>query len=376
MEGQIWHINCLRCVVPECKKKLSGANWGGFVPPDNEPYCSVHFKRLIQQSGSAISISGSAGTKKWTPKEKDPNSPSTPSRFGGAPKTKCTKCEKTVYNAEMVKMDGQIWHQNCLRCVVPECKKKLSGANWGGFVPPDNEPYCKTHHGRLLQAAGSAVGFSGSAGTTKWTPKEKDANSPSTPSRFGGAPKAKCTKCGKSVYNAEMVKMDGQIWHQNCLRCVVPECKKKLSGANWGGFVPPDNEPYCKTHHARLLQAAGSAVGFSGSAGTKKWTPKEKDPNSPATPSKSRWGGAPSTKCEKCGKTVYNAEMTKMENRIFHSKCLRCIECKKILSGANWGGFTSGTDAYCKIHLDRMIAATGSAVGLSGGRDAKWKVET
>jgi len=253
------------------------------------------------------------------------------------------KCGKTVYAAEMTKMENQIWHIECLRCV--ECNKKLAGANWGGFVPPDNKPYCNVHHKRLLQAAGSAIEFSGSTTDSKWnirvavegaqgyggspkpetssehksedTPSESHEHSeehheehhephhehaeehheeehtshapassassaPRTTSssggsgsgakpKWGGAPSEKCVKCGKTVYSAEMAKMEGQIWHDNCLRCVEEGCNKKLSGSNWGGFVPPDNKPYCKIHFQRLLQSSGSAVGFSGSTVASKW---------------------------------------------------------------------------------------------------------
>jgi len=260
-------------------------------------------------------------------------------KWGGAPSEKCTKCGKTVYAAEMTKMENQIWHIECLRCV--ECNKKLAGANWGGFVPPDNKPYCGVHHKRLLQAAGSAIEFSGSTTDSKWnirvategaqgfapakasTGDDEDkgehheehheeshheehhessgdsgdsapaehvstpttsSSASSTPKstsssgggsgakpRWGGAPTDKCVKCGKTVYSAEMAKMEGQIWHDNCLRCVEEGCNKKLSGSNWGGFVPPDNKPYCKVHHHRLIQSSGSAVGFSGSTTASKW---------------------------------------------------------------------------------------------------------
>lgn len=57
--------------------------------------------------------------------------------------------------------------------------------------------------------------------------------------------------------------MERQIWHADCLRC--KECSKKLSGANWGGFVPPDNTAYCKVHYDRLVAAAGNSVAFSSS---------------------------------------------------------------------------------------------------------------
>jgi cysteine/glycine-rich protein len=168
-------------------------------------------------------------------------------------------------------MQEQIWHVECLRCVV--CNKKLSGSNWGGFVPPDNKPYCNVHHSKLVQDQGGATAFSGSTGT--WTPKNTGGSSSSSSSegkpRFGGGDEERCTGCGKRCYIAEKMKMEGQTWHPTCLRCI--ECNKMLSGSNWGAFVPPDNKPFCKIHYDRLISAAGSATELSGStAHTSKWT--------------------------------------------------------------------------------------------------------
>jgi len=263
MQGQDWHIECLRCSEETCNKKLNGSNWGGFVDPegDNKPYCSIHLARLAQsgllpQQKSKWEEKQAAGGGTTT------TTSSTPSRWGGGTQDKCTGCNKTVYVAEKLVMQGQIWHGDCLKCV--QCNMKLNGGNWGGFVPPDNKAYCNRHYLQLVQAAGGATAFSGSAGTT-WTPKTTGTTS-STP-----IPKDdQCTGCGKRCYQAEKIKMEGQTWHPNCLRCV--ECNKQISGSNYGGFVPPDNKPYCKNHYERLVQLAGSSVALSGSVGV--WNSK------------------------------------------------------------------------------------------------------
>jgi len=319
------------------------------------------------------------------------------SKFGGGVQEKCTKCGKTVYIAEMAKMENQIWHVECLRCV--DCNKKLSGSNWGGFVPPENKPYCGPCHRKLRQAAGNAIEFSGSTITSKWNVKggsgTEGAATPiaDTPSQTNVKPGEGCEKCGKKVYPAETVKMENKIFHDNCLRCVEEGCNKKLNGSNWGGFVPPDNKPYCGIHHKRLIQAAGNSIDISGSTTGSKWAQKKESEaaggeggeggeSAPAASPSTRpkWGGAPSEKCLKCGKTVYNAEMVKMEGQIYHDNCLRCIEegCNKKLNGSNWGGFVPPDNKpYCKVHHGRLIAATGTAVGLSGSTlNSKWNLNT
>jgi len=341
MENQIWHIECLRCV--ECNKKLSGSNWGGFVPPDNLPYCNIHHKRLLQAAGSAIEFSGSTTSSQWAIRVAAEGAQGSVAPGAAAPAEKkavpadqaCSKCGGRSYPAESVKMEGQLWHESCLRCVEAGCGKKLNGSNWGGFVAPNNSPYCSVHLKRLVQSAGNSLETTGSTTGSKWNSGSSGSSagaanvshassnedgesggdaapsnegeeehgedgesssdrahsatsnssaaasstgnsaSPSSSSgakpKWGGAPTEKCVKCGKTVYSAEMVKMEGQIWHDSCLRCVEEGCNKKLSGANWGGFVPPENKPYCKVHHQRLLQSKGSSIEFSGSTTSSKW---------------------------------------------------------------------------------------------------------
>jgi len=267
MQGQTWHIECLRCV--ECNKKLNGSNWGGFVEPDNKAYCHTHLQRLATTGQLPEAKSkweqnqASGGGSTSSSSSADGAKP----RFGGAPTDKCTGCGKTVYMAEKLVMQEQIWHIDCLKCV--ECNRKLSGANWGGFVPPDNKAYCNVHHMKLVQAQGGATAFSGSP--TTWTPTQSSTTSSSSSAKpkFGGGAEETCTGCGKKAYQAEKMKMEGQVWHPKCLRCV--ECKKMLSGANWGGFLPPDNKPYCKNHWDRMVSAAGGADSFHSQA---KWGEK------------------------------------------------------------------------------------------------------
>jgi cysteine/glycine-rich protein len=249
---------------------MSPATFGGFVPqPEGDPftYCSTHYNRLVAASGNAIAFS-KTGTPKA--KEVDPNAPvKEPSSFGGGPGESCTGCGKRVYPAEKMALEGQVWHGDCLRCVEEGCNKKITGANYGGFVPPDNKPYCNVHYSKLAAAVGNSIALSKtgvpkSEGTGKASPLA---------GKFGGGLKEDCRGCGKRVYPAEKVQLEGQIWHDNCLRCKENNCNKKITGSNFGGFVPPDNLAYCKVHYDRLVAAAGNAIAFSGSTATSsKWT--------------------------------------------------------------------------------------------------------
>jgi len=290
--------------------------------------------------------------------------------FGGGGE-KCKGCGKTVYMAEKLLMQNQIWHIECLRCV--ECNKKLTGTNWGGFVDPEgaNKPYCNIHLGRLATSGALPQEKS------KWEQKQAAGGGATTSSssqpRWGGGAQDKCTGCGKTVYMAEKLVMQGQIWHADCLRCI--QCNQKLSGANWGGFVPPDNKAYCNRHYLQLVQAQGGATAFSGSTGT--WTPKTESASTSTTSSSApKFGGSDEDKCTGCGKRCYQAEKMKMEGQTWHPTCLRCVECNKTLSGANWGGFVPPDNKpYCKVHYDRLVTTAGSSVDFSGSV-GKWSSKT
>eukprot|EP00005_Dracoamoeba_jomungandri_P005021 CAMPEP_0174258294 /NCGR_PEP_ID=MMETSP0439-20130205/7309_1 /TAXON_ID=0 /ORGANISM="Stereomyxa ramosa, Strain Chinc5" /LENGTH=490 /DNA_ID=CAMNT_0015341749 /DNA_START=1335 /DNA_END=2807 /DNA_ORIENTATION=+ len=356
MEGQDWHIECLRCC--ECNKKLGGNNWGGFVPPDNKPYCKPCYNKLVQAAGGSVAISGSdlGGSS-----GKKSNSNPLASKFGGNAEL-CVKCGKRCYQAEKVVMEQRIFHIECLRC--KECNKKLSGNNWGGFVPPDDDPYCKPCYTRMVQAAGSSVAISGS--TAQWTPKE-DSEKKSNPlaSRFGGNAE-RCVTCGKRCYIAEKVVMEGKIFHIECLRC--KDCNKKVGGNNWGGFV--EDEPMCKPCYNKLVMAAGGSVEFSGSTSS-TWKKDEKKKSNPLA---SRFGGGATDPCTGCGKKVYMAEKVTLEGTIWHQKCLRCKSCSRQVSGANFGGFVPpDNDLYCKVHYQQLVAALGDATKISGSTTgSKW----
>jgi len=256
---------------------------------------------------------------------------------------------------------------------VLNVKKKLNGSNWGGFIDPEgeNRSYCKIHFDRLALSGAIAQQPS------KWEAKQSATTSsssttsttPSSAPRYGGGVQDKCTSCAKTVYMAEKVVMQEQVWHIDCLKCV--ECHKKLSGSNWGGFVPPDNKPYCSPHFLKLVQAQGGSTAFSGSTGA--WVPKTSTTTTTSSDSaKPRYGGGDEERCTGCGKRCYVAEKMKMEGQTWHPACLRCAECNKMLSGANWGAFVPPDNkAYCKVHYDRMVTTAGSSVDFSGSV-GKW----
>lgn len=53
---------------------------------------------------------------------------------------KCTKCAKTVYPNESIRVASGVYHKGCLRCY--QCAITL---NLNSVVVHQNKPYCNTH---------------------------------------------------------------------------------------------------------------------------------------------------------------------------------------------------------------------------------------
>ena len=45
--------------------------------------------------------------------------------------------------------------------------------------------------------------------------------------------------------------------------------------------------------------------------------------------------GQTTTKCARCGKTVYFAEQVFMAGKRWHKQCLKCVDCNKSVSSGN-----------------------------------------
>jgi len=83
-----------------------------------------------------------------------------------------------------------------------------------------------------------------------------DRSSPKVGPSAGGA--SKCYKCGKSVYDLEMLKACDKIWHKSCFRC--KHCDGVLS---LKGFATIDSDPYCKPHYLEIFKSKGTYKAFS-----------------------------------------------------------------------------------------------------------------
>jgi cysteine/glycine-rich protein len=136
--------------------------------------------------------------------------------------------------------------------------------------------------------------------------------------KFGGGG-VKCAICGKTAYNAEQISFEKVIYHVNCFRCTV--CNKKMGSDK---AVMHEGKLYDRRCYARQ--------GFANQVAKVVWTKKTGTAKSSGGSSKFGGGGNP---CTICGKTVYTAEQTVYDKKIYHPKCFCCSKCNKSLSPTN-----------------------------------------
>jgi cysteine/glycine-rich protein len=280
-EKKPYHVECFRCV--DCSKKVTVSNCGGF---EDKIYC----KQCFAKGGFAQK----QRNVKWVKKESSGGSSGIASKFGGGGNP-CTICTKTVYPAEAVSYEKQIYHGECFKCTT--CTKKVTPSGAASF---ENAIYCKK-----CFADG---GFAQKQRNVKWEKKESSGNA--IASKFGGGGN-KCEICAKTVYPAETVSYEKKAYHQECFKC--SKCTKKITPSGAAKFEEDGAE---KLFCTKCFQEGGY---------NKKQAQVTKSSGAPKTYDSrfAKFGGG-GNKCKKCDKTVFPAEQISFEKTIFHQACFVC----------------------------------------------------
>lgn len=234
------------------------------------------------------------------------------SRFGGGG-SKCTICNKTAYPAETIQFEKKPYHVDCFRC--SECDKKLEGAAKASAY--EEKIYC--------QQCFTKGGYAQKQRNVKWVKKESTGTS-AIASKFGGGGNP-CKVCGKTVYPAETLSFEKQIYHPDCFTCKT--CNKKCTPSDAAQF---EDCIYCR----KCFKEGGFTQ--------KQAATKSSSSSSKANALASRFGGG-GTKCVVCDKTVYPAETVSYEKKAYHQDCFKCAECNKKMTPSDAGQFDG--KIYC-----------------------------
>lgn len=218
-EKRIYHPDCMKCT--NCEKKCAASSVQSF---EEKLFC----KQCFTSGGYAQK----QRNVKWQPKASSGGS-AIASKFGGGG-TKCTACDKTVFQAEQLTFEKKPYHAECMKCTT--CSKKLKPAGAASF---EDALFCT----KCFETGGYAQ----KQRNVKWTAKE--GSSSATSSKFGGGGN-KCKSCDKTVYPAETVSFEKQFFHAECFTC--KECNLKLKVSTAEGYHIPDGDRkgdidvYCK----------------------------------------------------------------------------------------------------------------------------------
>lgn len=297
-EKKPYHGDCFRCSIDN--KKL---NPGSAQVYEDVIYCTHCF----QKEG----LSQKQRNVQWEKKETssgDANSGAA-NKYGGGGNP-CKICTKTVYSAETLSFEKELYHPNCFMCTV--CAKKLNTSEASSF---EGDIVC-----RKCFAIGGYSQKQTQSAKQGWVPKESSGTAAA--SKFGGGG-TKCEACAKTVYAAETVAFEKLGYHANCFKCHTCDKKMNPSGAN----------KYDDDEAGRLLLCT-KCFGDGGYRQKQASVQHKPTTTTPADARFNKFGGG-GTKCIRCAKNVYPAELVSFEKESFHSACLTCAECnKKLVPGS------------------------------------------
>jgi len=314
----------------------------------------------------------------------------------------CAKCEKAVYPLEMIVACNKSWHKSCFRC--SHCDSVISLKS---FATIDDRPYCKPHYLELFKSKGNyralqgggnsnisssynaSVGFKGvgvpasSSSSPKASPKPVSVSVSPTPTASPQADRVvkKATEQHDSVLKE--VQTDHDLKHpqdihdssaphiesdvhikkvdrKEILQQGVVEHPPKLRDVD--ELVNDRSAPVIE-ESARVKPSARIAL-FESIAKTDNVQQELKKPEATTDRSSPKIGSTTGpAKCFKCGKSVYDLEMLKACDKIWHKGCFRCKHCDRVLSLKGFA--TIDSDAYCKPHYLEIFKSKGTYKAFS-----------
>ncbi|XP_058225238.1 LIM domain-containing protein PLIM2c-like isoform X1 [Rhododendron vialii] len=159
---------------------------------------------------------------------------------------KCKACDKTVYFADLLSVDGVNYHKSCFKC--SHCKGTLVMSNYSSM---DGVLYCKTHFEQLFKESGNFTkNFQPAA---KHERENSLTKAPSKLSSLFSGTQDKCPACEKTVYPLEKVTMEGESFHKSCFKCAHGGCPLTHSS-----YAALNGVLYCKHHFAQLFMEKGN----------------------------------------------------------------------------------------------------------------------
>ncbi|KAI9015791.1 hypothetical protein CLU79DRAFT_837904 [Phycomyces nitens] len=256
--GGAWHANCLTC--KECNKRLDSS----LSERDGEVYCKVCYTRQWGPKGYGFAggaaflstetklpseiLNESRQTNSYSPVTSAP--PTIPPTPPALPSTRPSMQPPTLppRMSESPKLP-----ERQAQPIEPAISADEPGSpasedsDWSNPNPPPSLP--------KKPEAFSPIDQPRSIGTYKTS--YMNHHTGYVPRKTGiTIQNDTCTKCGKSVYAAELALGAGNKYHKFCLKCC--ECGKLLSSTN---MVDRDSDLYCRGCYSRSFGPKGYGFG-------------------------------------------------------------------------------------------------------------------
>jgi hypothetical protein len=327
-----WHKQCFRCT--HCDNVIS---LKGFATIEGLPYCKPHYLELFKTKGSyqtltkegdkgdrSSSYNASQGFKGFNPqvltdvkktdnktalKQTETNDKSSPVI---SPDTKVKKTNRVGFLEEVEKGAD---------LKAPETVKDTSS-------PKLPAPVKTGDHDQLLKEVGAEKNL-----------KSAESNDRSSPVIE--------TVTVKQVDRKAILK-EGIVEHppqlRNAEELVNDRSAPVVEGVESSSVL---KTPPQKALAQQIKSADPSAALKPAAAAAAKSTP----PSTPGAASKTN-------KCAACGKTVYDLEMVRACDKVFHKGCFRCKHCDGVLSLKGFA--VIDMEPYCKPHYLEIFKTKGS----------------
>eukprot|EP00056_Hartaetosiga_gracilis_P017444 m.7282 g.7282 ORF g.7282 m.7282 type:complete len:340 (+) comp5702_c0_seq1:41-1060(+) len=255
-----FHKTCFKC--SECAVRLTLTTYKVSDFGEDEVFCGKCVPKVAPSQSKDQEIERAQKASKMTQEvrmvneqvrtaeESSSTSKSAPksvsalaAKFGsGSPK--CPSCGKSAYPAESVNVKGDTYHNACFKCC--ECNTRLTLSTYEVSDFGEREIFCRKCVPKVAPSqASESVELTRAQNASQMTQdvrivneqvrvteeekayavaKQKKTNA--LAAKFGGALK-KCPRCGKTVYAAEEIVMEGDSYHKACFRCC--ECDQLLN---------------------------------------------------------------------------------------------------------------------------------------------------
>lgn len=329
---KMWHLKCFVC------HKCSGSLQQGVAEFEGRFYCADCFRamRTLVQSQAETPAQQILQEKSSSSRASQASAAAAAaaSSGGGGAKPKeaitCHGCKAQVTSGRIVRMLGNVWHVDCVKCF--HCKEKIVGNQ---MAEVDNEPHCIPCAKKLFeekQRAQLEQRRQGSSGTAA-VPSAADTSAAVVPRQaikcsvcnepvgseymeLAGEPycepcakmtqkSIQCGGCHKTIDSGVKFKKALQkFWHTSCFSC--SQCKSQLDPKNYQTHA---GKLVCDEHYESL-------------------------------------SGVIAFKCLTCLKRIFG-QMVTHDNKSYHPECFVCGKCSKPFPNGEYSRGKSGT-LYCR----------------------------